>query len=302
MTTYQHPLAYLLAMEGLALLRGWSGERDETFTRDRLAEVRRLLDDPALTGHPGVRVARGSAAEGYRQWAPDYDQPNGLFDLDEPFVAEVVDPLPPGAALDAACGTGRLSELLHRRGHQVVGVDASPEMLERARTRVPGARFEVGDLTRLPLPDASVDLAVCGLALSHLPDLGPAMAELARVLRPSGHLVVTDVHHELVRRGSVVPSRGPGGEPGLVPTYQHTPGDFLRAALPRGLEVRRCEEPGAPREEVSPPATGPAAATEGADLGDWDVWPWSLMPLLPAATAAAWDTPSTIHWHFQRGA
>lgn len=302
MTTYQHPLAYLLAMEGLALLRGWSGQRDETFTRDRLAEVRRLLDDPALTGHPGVHVDRGSAAEGYRQWAPSYDEPNGLFDLDEPFVSEVVDPLPPGAALDAACGTGRLTRLLHRRGHRVVGVDASPEMLQRARSRVPGARFEVGDLTALPLPDASVDLVVCGLALSHLPHLAPAMAELARVLRPSGHLVVTDVHHELVRRGSVVPSRGPGGEPGLVPTYQHTPGDFLRAALPQGLEVRRCEEPGAPGEEVSLSTTGPAPATEGADLGDWEDWPWSLMPLLPAATAAAWDTPSTIHWHLQRAA
>ena len=50
---YQHPLAYLLGIEGLALLHGWGGEYDEKFTQRRLAEVRDLLANPALTGHEG---------------------------------------------------------------------------------------------------------------------------------------------------------------------------------------------------------------------------------------------------------
>lgn len=132
----------------------------------------------------------------------------------------MLEQVPPGTAVDAACGTGRFSEVLARKGHDVVGVDSSPQMLARARQRLPQARFVLGDLQELPVADGSVDVVVCALALSHLPSLEPAMREFARVLRPNGHLVVSDVHHELVARGSVIPALGPGGQPGLVPTYR----------------------------------------------------------------------------------
>ncbi|NAZ81806.1 methyltransferase domain-containing protein [Kineococcus sp. R8] len=290
----------MLGVEGLALLRGWAGDADRAFTHDRLAEVRRLLDDPLLADHPGVDVARGTATGGYRDWAPTYDGPNRLFELDEPFVDAVLAGLAPGAALDAACGTGRLAERLVRAGHDVVGVDASPEMLAVARRRVPQARFVAGALERLPVADASVDVVVCALALSHLPSLGPAVQEFARVLRPGGHLVVSDVHHELIFRGSVVAAPGPGGGPGLVPTYRHSLGEFLRAFLSHGFAVRACEEPGGPAAEEPPPGPAPAPSTTGADLGPWSLWPWTLMELLPAATRAAWDVPLVVTWHAQR--
>jgi len=302
MSTYQHALAYLLGLEGLALLRGWAGDFDEAFTRSRLCEVRQLLDDPMLSAHPGVTAARGTTIDGYQQWSASYDEPNGLFDVDEPFVYGIVDRLPAGVALDAACGTGRFSEGLARRGHQVIGVDSSPDMLALARRRVPDARFESGDLTQLPLPVASVDMVVCALALAHLPSLDPVMTEFARVLRPGGHLIVSDVHHELILRGSVVTSMGPNGEPRLVPTYRHTPGAFLRAALPQGFLVRSCEEPGAtPGGEVPAGEPAPAPSTVRAELGQWKEWPWSLMEIIPAACDAAWQIPFTINWHFQLG-
>jgi ubiquinone/menaquinone biosynthesis C-methylase UbiE len=82
-------------------------------------------------------------------------------------VHEIVGALPAGVALDAACGTGRYADFLARRGHRVIGVDGSPDMLARARVRVPEAEFLVGDLHRLPVADAEVDLVVCGLALTH---------------------------------------------------------------------------------------------------------------------------------------
>jgi SAM-dependent methyltransferase len=292
---YQHPLAYLLGLEGIALLRAWAGEYDKAFVDARLAEVRRLLDDEALTNHSGVTVHRGDTVTGYRQWSATYDEPrNGLFDVDEPVVHEILDALPAGDALDAACGTGRYAGYLAERGHRVVGVDSSPDMLDRARVRVPRAVFLLGDLHRLPLPDDAVHVVVCGLALAHVPALAPVMAEFARVLRPGGHLVISDAHHELIFRGSVVKALGPAGEPGLVATHRHTPGDFLRAALPAGLQVRRCEEPRGPARHQPPrsPDVEPA-------VGSWQEWPWSLMDLVPAATAAAGDTPHTIIWHFQ---
>jgi SAM-dependent methyltransferase len=291
---YQHPLAYLLGVEGVALLRAWSGDYDEAFVRARLAEVRRLLDEPVLAAHPGVAVRRGDLAGAYRRWSATYDAPrNSLFDFDEPVMYEILDGLPAGTVLDAACGTGRYAAHLAARGHRVLGVDSSPEMLYRARVRVPAGMFLRGDLQRLPVAGAAVDVVVCALALVHVPALTPVMAEFARVLRPGGHLVISDVHPGLVALGSVVHSPGPAGEPGLAPTYRHSTGDYLRAALPVGLHVRRCEEPRPtlPHQPASPP--------QDITVGDWADWPWTLLPLIPAATHAAWDKPSTTVWHFQ---
>jgi SAM-dependent methyltransferase len=293
---YQHPLAYLLGLEGLALLRAWGGDFDKEFVDARLAEVRRLLATDALTGHEGVMVNRGDTVSGYRRWAATYDEPrNSLFDADEPIMHEIIDALPPGDALDAACGTGRYAEYLAGRGYRVFGVDSSPDMLQRARTRVPSGEFQLGDLHGLPLPDSSVDLVVSGLALSHVPALAPVMAEFARVLRPGGHLVISDAHHEIVVRGSVPHALGPNDEPGLVPTYRHTAGDFLRAALPAGLQVRRCEEPRGSGDNPPPPAPPPTELT----VSGWPDWPWSLLDLVPEAARAAWAVPAVIIWHFE---
>ncbi len=288
---YQHPLAYLLGIEGLALLRAWAGDYDEAFVTARLAEVRRLLDEPALSEHAGVAVRDGALASAYRAWSETYDEPrNSLFDSDEPVVHGILDGLPVGTALDAACGTGRYAAYLAGRGHRVVGVDGSAEMLHRAAARIPAGVFARADLHRLPLADDTVDVVVCGLALVHVPSLPPVFAEFARVLRPGGHLVISDVHHELVLRGSMVHAPGPGGEPGLAPTYRHAAGDYLRAALPQRLQVRRCEEP---RRAMSPPAQAELTP------GDWADWPWTLLPLVPDASRAAWNQPATIIWHFQ---
>jgi SAM-dependent methyltransferase len=139
---------------------------------------------------------------------------------------------------------------------------------------------------------------VCALALVHLRDLAPAFGEFARVLRPGGHLVVTDVHQEVVALGSVPRMRSAGGEPGLLPAYRHRAADYLSAALPLGLQVRRCEEPG--REGGAEPGAGTGEVPAPAAPGPWDEWPWSLLGIVPAAAAAAWRaTPALMVWHFE---
>src|SRR3954447_24714894 len=198
---YQHPLMYLLGLEGAALLRAYAGERDRAFGEARVAAIRRLLDTPELKDD-GVEAAPVGTVDGYRVWSASYDQPgNGLFPGEELIVHDIVDARPPGVAVDAACGTGRHACYLAGRGHRVIGVDSSADMLERARIRVPSADFRAGSLDRLPVADGDADLVVCALALVHLRDLRPAFAEFARVLRPGGHLVVTDVLRDLVALG-----------------------------------------------------------------------------------------------------
>jgi SAM-dependent methyltransferase len=294
---YEHPLAHLLGIEGIALLRSFTGEHDREFVEARIAEVRALVADESLA-RAAVEVHRVGTVEGYRAWSATYDDGhNPAFDHDEPILAEVLDGLPTGDALDAACGTGRIAALLAARGHRVVGVDSSPDMLARARARVPDGEFRPGELQRLPVDDAAADLVVCALALVHVPDLRPAFAEFGRVLRPGGHLLVSDVHPERVRRGCVPTVRGPDGRPGRVASHHHLVGDYLRAALAAGLQVRRCEEPVAETTAETVGPVGPPAR----DPGPWEAWPWSLAAVVPeAARAAGAGVPAELVWHFRK--
>jgi ubiquinone/menaquinone biosynthesis C-methylase UbiE len=290
---YQDPLAYLLGLEGVALLDAWAGDHDRAFTEARLAEIRRLLDDEQLRDR-GVLVEQVGSATVYEQVSAGYDAEagGGLFATDEPIVAEYLSGREPGVALDAACGTGRYAEFLARRGHRVIGVDSSTDMLAHARRRVPEAEFHVAELDQLPLPDDSVDVIVCALALEHVPSLDPVLAEFTRVLRPGGDLVISDVHHEVITRGSVMTTLGPAGERRIAPTYRHQLGVYLRAALRHGMQVKRCEEPRVVR--ASEPSAEPAA-----EIGDWQDWPFSLMDYLPSAVRASGGRPHLVIWHFQ---
>src|SRR5262245_36960171 len=251
------------------------------------------MDDEKLRDR-AVLVNWVSAAAAYEQQSVSYDTDagGGLFATDEPIVAECLAGRGPGVALDAACGTGRFAEFLSRRGHRVIGVDISPDMLALARRRVRGGEFCLGGLDQLPLPDDAVDVAICALALVHVPRLDSVLAEFARVLRPGGDLVISDLHHELTARGSVITARGPAGEPRIAVTYRHRLGDYLRAALSSGFEVRRCEEPRA----AQPTGPAPEPTTQ---IGDWQDWPWSLMDYFPSAAQAAGACPSLVIWHFQ---
>jgi SAM-dependent methyltransferase len=214
---YQHPLAYLLGLEGVALLHAFAGEYDRDFTEARLAEVRALLESADQLGS-GAAIRPIPVVEGYGAWAESYDLPgNQLIDLEQPIVREILDGLPLGTALDAACGTGRHAEYLATLGHTVIGVDSSPEMLAIAAAKVPGAEFSEGDLHQLPLPDQHVDVVVCALALTHVPELVPVLTEFVRVLRPGGHLVISDSRGLLGYFGSPVVKALPGGGFGYLP-------------------------------------------------------------------------------------
>jgi SAM-dependent methyltransferase len=96
----------------------------------------------------------------------------------------------PRRVLEVGCGWGELAEWVAREtGAEVVAVDLSPRMVELARER--GVEAQVGDVQELPFEDGAFDVAIAAWMLYHVPDLDRGIAELARVLRPGGRLVVT---------------------------------------------------------------------------------------------------------------
>jgi demethylmenaquinone methyltransferase/2-methoxy-6-polyprenyl-1,4-benzoquinol methylase len=110
--------------------------------------------------------------------------------------------LAPGrSALDVCCGTGDLAlELTRRVGPEgtVVGCDFSERMLDLARVkaerrRVAGVRFEWADALELPYPDGSFDAATIGFGARNLADLDRGLAELRRVVRSGGRLVILEI-------------------------------------------------------------------------------------------------------------
>lgn len=103
---------------------------------------------------------------------------------------------PGDRALDVATGTGDLAVELHRRvgeGGEVVGLDFSEPMLELARAKSPAIRFEQGNALALPYADGEFAAATVGFGARNFADLGVGIAELRRVVRPGGRVVVLEI-------------------------------------------------------------------------------------------------------------
>jgi ubiquinone/menaquinone biosynthesis C-methylase UbiE len=92
--------------------------------------------------------------------------------------------------LDVCCGSGVVTQTILDRASPsaVTGIDTSPAQIDFARQKCaqPNVTFEVADAMSLPFPDASFDVAVCGLGFNYFPDPARGLSELARVLRPGG--------------------------------------------------------------------------------------------------------------------
>ncbi len=123
---------------------------------------------------------------------------------------------------DIGTGTGDLLPLLSRTFRQVIAVDPVPAMLDVARSRPDLAEtsnvdFRTGDLSRLPIQDAATDLAVAILVLHHVPSPPEAVAELARVVKPGGSvLIVEQEMHQRTEFFELMQDRWWGFEPAFL--------------------------------------------------------------------------------------
>ena len=137
-----------------------------------------------------------------------FDRIAGLYDLMNSVMtaglhhewrrraADLANLAPGDRALDVATGTGDLAvELASRVGEagEVVAVDFSEEMLTRARAKAPGVRFEWGNALELAFEDDSFDAATVGFGARNFSDLERGIAEMARVVRPGGRVVILEI-------------------------------------------------------------------------------------------------------------
>jgi ArsR family transcriptional regulator len=148
----------------------------------RLQEVRRLRKESFA--HHGVDSRQGQIVPG-RSWAA-WSRALGLL-------------LPPVDVADLGCGDGYLSIEAAAWARRVTAVDRSPDVLRRGRElatrrRAKNIDWKRGDLERLPLGDATVDVALLSQALHHAADPAAALGEAFRILRPSGRLLILDLN------------------------------------------------------------------------------------------------------------
>jgi SAM-dependent methyltransferase len=206
----------------------------------------------------------------YDELAPGYDDITDAAIREHyewPAVRDLLPLLEDTRVLDAACGDGFYTERLAEAGADPVCVDASPEMVERARDRFADADIPVheADLTDgLPfLDDERFDLVVCQLALEHVADWASVFETFARVLRPGGRAVVSTSHPVRDYVDAEFPVRdhicadsatysevervdrdwGDDGESFVVPFYRRPVQAVFEPATDAGLLVERVREP-----------------------------------------------------------
>ncbi|WP_433433507.1 class I SAM-dependent methyltransferase [Nonomuraea sp. CA-141351] len=147
-----------------------------------------------------VKIAHSSESNAYDMIAEGYTAENETSLLnayyERPAMLELAGNVTGRRILDAGCGSGPLFAELRDRGAIMTGIDASAGMLEMARRRLGAdADLRVADLADpLPFPDDTFDDVMASLVLHYLEDWAPTLAELRRVLRPGGRLLVSVEH------------------------------------------------------------------------------------------------------------
>lgn len=172
-----------------------------------------------------------SALEAYRLWAPTYGE-NAVTFLENQLVTALGPSVAGRRLLDVGCGTGM--RLGAADAELAVGLDLSRDMLARAT----GLRA-AADIRTLPIATATFDLVWCRLMIGYVRDLGAAYAELARVCRPRGMVVVTDFHPDAVAAGHRQTVRDPDGVRHEIAHHVHTPAAHITAATRAGLRLAR---------------------------------------------------------------
>jgi ubiquinone/menaquinone biosynthesis C-methylase UbiE len=229
-----------LGLAGMALLRNWLVGSNKD-AKQVLKEMQVLTKIPLSV----EKISSFNTSNGYKAWSKTYDSmPNLLIEVEEPVVRSLIKNYKPGDAMDVACGTGRYSEYLNSLGHKVTGIDISSDMLFKARKyRNKNIKFLRGNFTKIPAKNNSFDLIVCTLALTHIPNIDKVFSEISRILRPKGHIIISDIHPWLVALGGQAEFFDESGKHSYIQNYIHWHSDYFKSFNEFALKIVNLLEP-----------------------------------------------------------
>jgi ubiquinone/menaquinone biosynthesis C-methylase UbiE len=144
---------------------------------------------PNRQGQPMTPAPDLATAEQYDRW---YDTGWGryAFTIELAAIQAATGSLPGLRLIDVGCGTGRFTRALADDAESVIGVDRDPAMLSVAVRRLPDVPLVQADINQLPFPAATFDIAVAVCVLEFTSDPAVVVAELARIVRPGGQIVI----------------------------------------------------------------------------------------------------------------
>jgi ubiquinone/menaquinone biosynthesis C-methylase UbiE len=172
------------------------------------------MHSPTRHGHdgPGHETSGLVLNNGWRydlkEWYHDTFSSHGMFRKLRQRTIGLADLQPGAQALDVGCGTGTLAiEVARRVGRagRVAGIDPGDQQIARARAKAARRHlsidFQIGVIEQLPFPDQTFDVVFSTLMMHHLPAplKRQGLAEVARVLKPGGRLVIADFKHKQER-------------------------------------------------------------------------------------------------------
>lgn len=192
----------------------------------------------------------------YDEWSGSYDSDENLTrDLDQKLTRELLANRHFDSILEIGCGTGKNTAFLAQIGTNLLALDFSQGMIEKARIKVEAGnvRFAMTDLTqRWHSEDDAHDLIVCCLVLEHIEDLSHIFSEAARILTPGGIFLVNELH-PFKQYGGTKARFERASQTVRVEAFVHHISDFLHAAEENGLKLKSFNEYWHEADQDKPP-------------------------------------------------
>ena len=184
--------------------------------------------------------------ENYNLWSDYYDRDNNpTRDLDHLVVRKLIQQFKNKNIIEIGCGTGKNTVLLSEVAAQVLAIDFSEGLLEKARIKMKdkkNVKFKFADITeKWPCEENYYDVIICSLVLEHIKNIVFIFSEANRVLIESGEFFINEFHPFRQYQGKKANFQKNGKKIELE-SYVHDVSEFINSGLKNNFELKRMDE------------------------------------------------------------